>query len=96
MGTHQHEPDDLHRARKFLTSVAEKLELDPSIMEEAMPYLLGMTKHVAHDAVRPAAPLSAFLVGLATGKAGTVDLESVRTHIEKVEEVVRESSLGQS
>ncbi len=32
--------------------------------------LLDLTKDVAHNVARPAAPLTAFMVGLAAGKAG--------------------------
>lgn len=92
----KHEPDDLKQAQEFLVSVAEKLDLDPAIVKETMPYLLGMTKHVAHDVVRPAAPLSAFLVGLAAGTAGATDAQGVRDRIEKVEEAMKEFSHGQS
>lgn len=58
-------PRDLEVAREFLAELATRLDLDPALMNQAMPHLLGMTKHVAHGVVRPAAPLAAFLVGYA-------------------------------
>lgn len=79
-------PDDLIRAKEFLGQVSEKLELDPEIIEEVMPYLLGMTKHIAHGAVRPAAPLAAFLVGLSAQKA---DVDVIKQRIAEVEEAVK-------
>ncbi|MQA61347.1 MAG: molybdopterin-guanine dinucleotide biosynthesis protein MobA [Actinophytocola sp.] len=41
------------------------VELDVDVTE-----LLGMTKAVAHNVARPAAPLTAFLVGYAAAQAG--------------------------
>jgi hypothetical protein len=35
--------------------------------------VLDMTKDVAHGVARPAAPLTAFLMGLAAGRAGSPD-----------------------
>lgn len=66
-----------------------------------MSYLLGMTKYVAHDAVRPAAPLAAFLVGYATAiaqgeQAGSSDLATVHSKIASVEKVVQEWRDGQA
>lgn len=83
-------PDDLIKAQEFLVQVAQELKLDTSIVQATMPYLLGMTKHVAHDVVRPAAPLAAFLVGLA---AQDTDPASVHAAIEKVEALVQERRL---
>ncbi|WP_346845930.1 DUF6457 domain-containing protein [uncultured Rothia sp.] len=92
----KHEAGDLNRAQDFLTGVAQRLELDPAIVEETMHHLLGMTKHVAHDTIRPAAPLAAFLVGLAAGSAGESTAEGVHARIEKVEEAVKDFSHGQN
>lgn len=90
----KHQPDDLEQAREFLTEVAHRLEVDPDIVLGTMPHLLGMTKHVAHDAVRPAAPLAAFLVGLAAGR--DADAAGVLAQIEKVEATVKEFADGQN
>lgn len=92
----KHEAGELDKARDFLEGVAERLDLDPAIVSETMPYLLGMTKHVAHNAIRPAAPLSAFLVGLAVGSAGDLSQDAVRARIETVEQVVKEFADGQN
>lgn len=89
-------PDDLARAQEFLALVAQQLELPESLIEQTMPYLLGMTKHVAHDAVRPAAPLAAFLVGVAVASQGEVTTESVRARIAEVEEAIKEYANGQA
>ncbi|WP_185173932.1 DUF6457 domain-containing protein [Rothia nasimurium] len=91
----QRDPRDLEVARDFLAGLATHLNLDPALMEQAMPHLLGMTKHVAHGVVRPAAPLAAFLVGYAAaqaesqadaGQAG----ERVRSALAQVETLIDE------
>lgn len=48
--------------------VARELGLDPATLDRNL--LLDMTKDVAHGVARPAAPLTAFLVGLAAGREG--------------------------
>lgn len=97
-------PQDLVLAREFVQEVAQRLDLDPQVIQQTLPHLLGLTKHVAHGVVRPAAPLAAFLVGLAAGqdssRAGSeVDTEQltagVLAHIATVEELVKERESGQ-
>ncbi|WP_045876025.1 DUF6457 domain-containing protein [Pseudofrankia sp. DC12] len=48
--------------------VGDVLGLDPAAVDVAQ--LLDLTREVAHGVARPAAPLTAFLVGLAAGRAG--------------------------
>lgn len=71
---------------EFLDAVSAELEVDPALIHELRDDLLDLTKDVAHNAIRPAAPLSAFLVGLAVGREG--DPAEVRQQIAKVHEVV--------
>ncbi|MDY6051126.1 MAG: DUF6457 domain-containing protein [Rothia sp. (in: high G+C Gram-positive bacteria)] len=52
-------PHDLELTRQFLAQLADRLNLDPALIGQTMPHLLGMTKHVAHGVVRPAEPLAA-------------------------------------
>lgn len=52
----------------WTTHVCHALGLDPGSLDRAL--LLDLTKEVAHGVARPAAPLTAFLVGLAAGRAG--------------------------
>lgn len=98
-------PQDLVLAREFVRQVAQRLDLDPQVIQQTLPHLLGFTKHVAHGVVRPAAPLAAFLVGLAAGqnssRAGSeVDTEqlaaSILAHIDAVEKLVKEHENGQA
>ncbi|MGV3246930.1 DUF6457 domain-containing protein [Rothia sp. 11254D007CT] len=90
----QRDPRDLEVARDFLAELATRLNLDPALMEQAMPHLLGMTKHVAHGVVRPAAPLAAFLVGYAAaggeGEDGIPAPERVLAALEQVEALIEE------
>jgi hypothetical protein len=53
---------------EFTRTVSQALGLDPSAVDRDL--VLELTKDVAHTVARPAAPLAAFLVGLAAGKAG--------------------------
>lgn len=86
----KHQPEDLENARTFLAEVSQELSIDPQVIEKAMPHLLGLTKHVAHDVVRPAAPLAAFLVGIASANG---DEETVRANIDRIEALIKERNL---
>jgi hypothetical protein len=48
--------------------VCHALDLDPGSLDRDL--LLDLTREVAHGVARPAAPLTAFLVGLAAGREG--------------------------
>ena len=52
----------------FLVSVCRALDVDPTSVDRDL--ILDLTKTVAHEVARPAAPLAAFVVGLAAGRAG--------------------------
>ncbi len=64
---------DLSEAKAWLGQVSAELGLDPAIIEELLHDLLDLTRDVAHGPSRPAAPLTAFLVGLASGRALAAD-----------------------
>lgn len=66
---------------EFLRTTCRALGLDPAAVDQNL--ILDLTKDVAHNVARPAAPLSAFLVGLAAGKAGG-DADAVRAAATKV------------
>jgi hypothetical protein len=53
---------------EWVVLAGDALGLDPAAVDVAE--LLDLTKDVAHGVARPAAPLTAFLVGLAAGRAG--------------------------
>lgn len=52
----------------WLTEVIEALGLDPAGFDRDL--LLDLTRDVAHGVARPAAPLTAYLAGLAAGRDG--------------------------
>jgi len=53
---------------EWLACVAADLGLDPAAIDR--DGVLKLTRDVAHDVARPAAPLTAYLVGLAAGRNG--------------------------
>jgi Domain of unknown function (DUF6457) len=53
---------------EFIRTTSRALGLDESAVDRDL--ILELTKDVAHSVARPAAPLAAFLVGMAAGKAG--------------------------
>jgi len=53
---------------EWTRTVCRALGLDESSVDRDL--ILDLTKDVAHNVARPAAPLTAFLVGLAAGQAG--------------------------
>lgn len=58
---------EITSARAWLDAVSEELGADPQLIRSLTRELLDLTKHVAHGPSRPAAPLTAFLVGVAAG-----------------------------
>lgn len=52
----------------WVAGAGAALDLDPAAID--VTALLDLTRDVAHGVARPAAPLTAFLVGLAAGRAG--------------------------
>ena len=66
---------------EFLRTTCTALGVDREAVDQDL--ILELTKDVAHNVARPAAPLSAFVVGLAAGKAGG-DRDAVRAAAVKV------------
>ncbi|ADG74644.1 putative molybdopterin-guanine dinucleotide biosynthesis protein MobA [Cellulomonas flavigena DSM 20109] len=50
--------------------VAPALGVDPGLVGATQDDVLDMVRDVAHGVLRPAAPLTAYVVGLAAGRAG--------------------------
>ncbi|RNE48891.1 DUF6457 domain-containing protein [Corynebacterium alimapuense] len=74
MSAHKH--DELESTHEWLATVALDLDVDPALLRPLVGDLLKLTKEVAHNGPsRPAAPLTAFLVGLSAG-AATTNLDS--------------------
>lgn len=55
--------------KQWLAQVAEELGLEAGVLE-AEDALLNMTASVAHGPSRPAAPITAYLIGYAAGSRG--------------------------
>ncbi|MGW4896595.1 DUF6457 domain-containing protein [Kitasatospora sp. NPDC004240] len=55
--------------KSWIAAVRNELGIDLDV-DEQVTELLGMTRVVAHGVARPAAPLTAFLVGYAAARAG--------------------------
>lgn len=65
----------------WVADAAAALGLDASALD--VPGVLDLARDVAHGVARPAAPVTAFLVGLAAGRAGG-DAAAVRASTETV------------
>ncbi|MEH0146615.1 DUF6457 domain-containing protein [Corynebacterium sp. Q4381] len=78
----------LTTTHRWLTAVAEELGIDPELVRGLVGDILDLTAAVAHNGPsRPAAPTTAFVVGLAAG-AGAGDAATVRDMVARVEEML--------
>ncbi|SBT49602.1 DUF6457 domain-containing protein [Micromonospora auratinigra] len=50
----------------WVTAACAELDLDPA--EVSVPMVLDLAKDVAHQVLRPGAPVSAYLLGVAVGR----------------------------
>lgn len=66
---------------EWTRTVTRALGLAEDVVDRDL--VLDLTKDVAHNIARPAAPLTAFYVGLAAGRAGG-DADAIRAAAEKV------------
>lgn len=78
----------LTTTHQWLTAVSEELGVDPELVRGLVGDILDLTAAVAHNGPsRPAAPTTAFVVGLAAG-AGAGDAATVRDMVARVEEML--------
>lgn len=68
--------------RQFVRQACEAVAVDPELVD--INAVLDMTREVAHAGARPMAPISAYLLGLATGLDADADRERLRSVIEDV------------
>lgn len=62
--------NDAHALSEWVTAVALELGLEGSLDSlGTVDMVLNMTSDVAHGVSRPAAPVTAFLIGVAAGRA---------------------------
>lgn len=64
--------------QEWLEQLTEQLGTDYRIDEESMHILLDLARDAAHEITRPAAPLTAFLVGVAVGRGDTLGAAAAR------------------
>jgi hypothetical protein len=57
----------------WTAAVVAELGIADLVDDRTRDLVLDMTKDVAHGLARPAAPLTAYLMGLAAGRAGSAD-----------------------
>jgi hypothetical protein len=57
----------------WTAAVVAELGIADLVDDRTRDLVLDITKDVAHGVARPAAPLTAYLMGLAAGRAGTAD-----------------------
>jgi len=68
---------------EWTAQVSAALGLDPDALDRDV--VLDLTKDVAHGVARPAAPLTAFLLGVAAGRSGG---ESVPVLASRIRELI--------
>ncbi|MFB4350715.1 DUF6457 domain-containing protein [Microbacterium sp. CR_7] len=67
---------------EWTAAACAELGLDPDSVDIGL--ILGLARDVAHGVARPAAPLSAYLVGLAAGRAGDIDTASATAALSRL------------
>ncbi|MCW3816567.1 DUF6457 domain-containing protein [Micromonospora sp. DR5-3] len=64
----------------WVTAACAELGLDPG--EVSVPVVLDLAKDVAHQVLRPGAPVSAYLLGVAVGRGG--DLAAMASRLSEL------------
>ncbi|APT93227.1 molybdopterin-guanine dinucleotide biosynthesis protein MobA [Corynebacterium phocae] len=77
------DPQAITTANAWLKEISTTLNLDPQEATELTGELLELTREVAHNRTRPGAPLTAFLVGLASR-----DLDDARANIAAIRKLI--------
>ncbi|GAB2501396.1 hypothetical protein CATRI_02135 [Corynebacterium atrinae] len=72
-----HKEENLASAHSWLIAAATSLDLELSLVNDLMRDILDLTRDVAHGPSRPAAPVTAFLLGLSVGRATSDPEETV-------------------
>ena len=68
--THRDDPEKMAAMARWLEAVTAELGLDDDLIKAHQGPLLRLIGKVAHGPSRPAAPLTAFLVGYAAASGG--------------------------
>jgi len=64
---------------EWASQVSAALGLDASVLDRDA--VLDLTKDVAHGVARPAAPLTAYLLGVAVGQSGSADVTALAAKV---------------
>lgn len=65
--------DDQHiNLQAWLEELARELDLGLTLDEESLHIVLDLARDAAHEVLRPAAPLTTFLVGVAVGRGASL------------------------
>jgi hypothetical protein len=72
---------------EWTNAACRMLKIDPEVLDTHL--LLELTKEVAHEVARPAAPITTFLAGLAAGQAGG-DGPAIRQAVQKMTALVEQ------
>ena len=67
---------------EWTARVSEALGLDSAALDRDV--VLDLTKDVAHGVARPAAPLTAYLLGVAVGRAASGDLSALASRVREL------------
>lgn len=92
--------ESLQSTHAWLAALAEEFGISPALVRELVSDILKLTADVAHNGPsRPAAPTTAFLVGLAAGQADlpqdeTAQAEKVRALIARTGELLKRYDTG--
>ncbi|WP_296135947.1 DUF6457 domain-containing protein [uncultured Tessaracoccus sp.] len=65
--------------RPFIERACAALDVDPALVDEDR--ILDLTATIAHDGIRPRAPVAAYVLGLATAR-GDVDQATLVERLE--------------
>ncbi|MDO5034951.1 MAG: DUF6457 domain-containing protein [Actinomycetaceae bacterium] len=91
------DPQEMDRMRAWLERAAAVLEVDAQVVLDREADLLKLASYTARNTSRPGTPLTAFLVGLAAGKADPSEMSNIAADkiqllIEEIEEHYMEES----
>jgi hypothetical protein len=89
-------PEEMQSAHAWLEQVAGELGLPQDAARAQVKGVLDLTSAVAHNRSRPAAPVTAFLVGLAAGRAASGDGDDLAAAAASRLEAVRSLALDGS
>lgn len=64
--------------QEWLSKVAADLDLGLTVNDELLHILLDLARDAAHNVLRPAAPLTTFLVGVAVGRGQSLGAAAAR------------------